>query len=63
MGPPKFNSKKRRQKRDLPDYPAAFTECHSLPATPNLDGRLKAGSISQDHDSDTAYGFDNNWGA
>ena len=69
MGPPKYGAKKRRQKRDLTDYPSPLTETHnsrdshSMPTTPNLEGRHKATDVSPDRDSDTAYGFDNNWGA
>lgn len=63
MGPPKYGAKKRRQKRDIPDFPAPLTECHSMPTTPHLEGRLKPNDMSPDRDSDTAYGFDNNWGA
>lgn len=68
MEPPKFGPKKRRQKRDITDYPSTLTECHSMPTTPNLEGRghhrseLSLGNQS-DQDSDHAYGFDNNWGA
>lgn len=62
MGPPKYGVKKRRQKRDLTDYPSPLHECHSMPTTPNLEGRHKATDVSPDRDSDTAYGFDNNWG-
>lgn len=37
-----------------------------MPTTPHLEGRHKDGKAadaSSEHDSDTAYGFDNNWGA
>lgn len=58
MGPPKFGPKKRRQKRDIPDFPTP--ECHSMPSTPHFEGRHgKAAELSDD--DDTAYGFDNKW--
>lgn len=60
MGPPKFGSKKRRQKRDTIDFPAPLTECHSMPTTPHFEGRHKSADPVSD-DDDTAYGFDNNW--
>ncbi|CRL00298.1 CLUMA_CG013571, isoform A [Clunio marinus] len=63
MGPPKYSVKKRRQKRDLPDFPLPMMECHSMPTTPNLEGRHKSTDGSSDHDSDSNYGFDNNWGS
>lgn len=63
MGPPKFGVRKRRSKRDLTDFSSPLTECHSMPTTPNLEGRHKATEPSPDRDSDHAYGFDNNWGA
>lgn len=58
MGPPKFGAKKRRQKRDVPDFPTTLTECHSMPTTPHFDGRHKVDPTSDD---DTSYGFDDNW--
>ena len=60
MGPPKFGTKKRRQKRDTLDFPAPLTECHSMPTTPHFEGRHKSADPVSD-DDDTAYGFDNNW--
>lgn len=63
MGPPKYGTKKRRQKRDTTDFSSPLNECHSMPTTPHLEGRHKSTDASPDRDSDTAYGFDNNWGA
>lgn len=65
MGPPKQSVKKRRAKRDLPDYPTPpmYNEYHSMPSTPNLgnlEGRHR--STGDSEDSDTAYGFDTKWG-
>lgn len=61
MGPPKQGVKKRRSKRDIPDYPTPmFNEYHSMPSTPNLEGRHR--STGDSEDSDTAYGFDTKWG-
>ncbi|KAG5678307.1 hypothetical protein PVAND_007993 [Polypedilum vanderplanki] len=58
MGPPKNNSvKKRKQKRD--DY--SF-QTQSMPTTPNLENRHKSTDLDGS-DSDTAYGFHDNWGA
>lgn len=61
MGPPKYGVKKRRQKRDTTDFSSPLHECHSMPTTPHLEGRHKSTDASPDRDSDTAYGFDNNW--
>lgn len=56
MGPPKNSIKKRKQKRDQ-------SECQSMPTTPNLENRSLRNSDPGGSDSDTAYGFSNNWGS
>lgn len=55
MGPPKSLVKKRKQKRD-------HSECHSMPTTPNFENRSQRSSDPGGSDSDTAYGFTDNWG-
>ena len=68
MPPPKFGPKKRRSKREINDFTSqseSFTQ--SMPTTPNQQRALynqMSNGISEDpveFDSDTAYGFDNNW--
>jgi hypothetical protein len=57
MGPPKGMVKKRKQKRD-------HSECHSMPTTPNFENRgSQRSSDPGGSDSDTAYGFNDNWGS
>lgn len=61
MAPPKGMVKKRKQKRDYND--ATQNHSHSMPSTPNLESRNSYRSSEVDgSDSDTAYGFTNNWG-
>lgn len=55
MGPPKSMVKKRKQKRDT-------SQSHSMPTTPNLENRGHRNSDPCGSDSDTAYGFTDNWG-
>lgn len=59
MGPPKHMVKKRKQKRDFPDYHQTISTSQSVPTTPNM--RYKGSNA--DSDSDSAYGFHDTWGA
>ncbi|KAL7047843.1 hypothetical protein ACKWTF_003120 [Chironomus riparius] len=59
MGPPKHSVKKRKQKREHNEH--TMNQSQSMPTTPNLESRHKRGS--DESDSDSAYGFNDNWAA
>lgn len=59
MGPPKHSVKKRKQKREYNEH---SSQSHSMPTTPNLESRHNRGS-DVGSDSDSNYGFNENWGA
>ncbi|XP_070490153.1 ankyrin repeat domain-containing protein SOWAHC [Chironomus tepperi] len=59
MGPPKNSVKKRKQKREYNEH--TMHQSQSMPTTPNLETRHKRGS--DESDSDSAYGFNDNWAA
>lgn len=67
MGPPKFNSVKKRRAKRAAEYLSTTTKIghRSVPTTPNQTRSAPIQSLSEhphtESDSDGAAGFDSNW--
>lgn len=67
MGPPKFNSVKKRRAKRAAEYLSTSTRIghRSVPTTPNQTRSAPIQSLSEhpqtESDSDGAAGFDSNW--
>lgn len=68
MGPPKFNSVKKRRAKRAAEYLSTTTTRighRSVPTTPNQTRSAPIQSLSEhpqtESDSDGAAGFDSNW--